>query len=83
MSEPRTDQTGVPTELERDAAPDMLDELGPLAYGLFALGQDGSLNDIRSLQQSRATRVPAQADRSPEPDSRADALLDELGELDL
>lgn len=80
MSDPRTDRPG---ETERVVAPDMLAELGPLAYGLLVLGQSASLNEVRTLEQSRAAQVPAQADRSPEREARSEALLDELGELDL
>lgn len=76
-------QTDLPRDTESDPAPDMLAELGPLAYGLFALGQDGPLSEVRTLDQSRAAQVPAQADRSPEREARSEALLDELGELDL
>jgi hypothetical protein len=83
MSEPRTDQADLAPEPERDAAPDMLAELGPLAYGLLTLGQDGPLTQIPSLQQSRTAQIPAQSDSSPERDTRSEALLDEFGELDI
>ena len=83
MSEPRNGQADLQPEPERDAAPDMLAELGPLAYGLLALGQNGSLKQVHTLQASRSARVPAQSDCSPERDTRSEALLDELGELDI
>ncbi len=82
MSDPRTDRPPA-ADLEHPAVPDMLAELGPLAYGLVALGQEGPLAEIRTLQESRAARLPAQADRSPERGARSETLLDELGELDL
>ena len=66
-----------------EPAPDMLAELGPLAYGLFALSEPGPLSEVRSLADSRAGQVPAQAERTPEREARQDALLDELGALDL
>lgn len=80
MSDRRTD---LPTEFERDVAPDMLAELGPLAYGLFALCQDGSLAEVRTLTDSKALQMPAQVDRSSESKAGSEALLDELGELNL
>jgi hypothetical protein len=84
MSDPNSaDRTDLPTELEREPAPDMLAELGPLAYGLFALSARGPLTEVRSLADSRAGQVPAQAARTPEREDRQDALLGELGELDL
>ena len=83
MSEFRNGQVGRPQEPERAAAPDMLAELGPLAYGLLVLGQDGPLSQVHTLQQSRSAQVPAQSDHSPEHHTRSEALLDELGELDI
>lgn len=80
MSDPRTH---LPLEAERGAAPDMLAELGPLAYGLFVLAQGETLDQIRTLEESRVAQVPAQADHSSDRDTRSEALLDELGELDL
>ena len=79
---PKTDPA-LPTETERAPAPDMLAELGPLAYGLFALAQPGELTAVRTLPDARAAQVPAQAGPSPERESRQDALLGELGALDL
>ena len=81
MREPRTGQADVPTE--PDAAPDMLAELGPLAYGLLTLGEKGSLSQVHSLPESRKAQVPPQSDYSPELDTRSEALLDALGELDI
>lgn len=83
MNEPRTHATALPSDSDREAAPDMLAELGPLAYGLVALSEDGPLSAVRTLPESWAAQVPAQADRSPEQDARSEALLGELGELDL
>lgn len=83
MSDRLTGRTDLPTEVEREVAPDMLAELGPLAYGLFALGQDGSLGEVRTLAESRAAQMPAQVDRSSEKVTGSGTLLDELGELDL
>ncbi len=82
MSDPRND---LPTDLDREPAPDMIAELGPLAYGLFALSERGPLAEVRTLADSRATHLPAQAERAPEPEpaSRSETLLDELGNLDL
>lgn len=87
-SEPTPELATEPaTELEREPAPDMLAELGPLAYGLFALSERGALTEVRTLADSRAAQVPAQANRPPEPEveaeARQNALLGELGELDL
>lgn len=83
MSEYRPGRVDLPQEPERDAAPDMLAELGPLAYGLLVLGQDGPLTHVHTLQQSRSAQVPAQADHSSDRDTRSEALLDEFGELDI
>ena len=84
MSEPRTDRTGrtdLPSEAE--AAPDMLAELGALACGLFDLSEPRPLTEAGPAEADPGPRVPAQADRSPERAPGSDALLDELGDLDL
>lgn len=83
MSESHPDRADLPAEPERQAAPDMLAELGHLSYGLLTLGQERSLGQLRSLQESRNAQLPAQYDHSPERDTRSEALLDELGELDI
>jgi hypothetical protein len=70
-------------EPEPELAPDMLAELGPLAHGLFVLSEPGPLAGVRSLADSRASQLPAQAERAPEREAHQDALLGELGDLDL
>lgn len=75
-------QLDVPTQLDREPAPDMLAELGPLAYGLFVLSEQGPLTDVRALNDSRAGQLPVQAERAPDRDARQDVLLGQLGELD-
>ncbi len=83
MSNPNSaDRPELPTELEREPAPDMLAELGPLAYGLFVLSEQGPLSGVRSLGDRQAGQVPAQAERTPERETRQNALLGEFGELD-
>lgn len=82
MSDPREprDSTALPAA----PAPDILAELGELAYGLFALAEAGELSEVRSLEDSRAGQVPAQAERISASDSaRRQALLGELGSLDI
>lgn len=65
-------------------APDILAELGELAYGLFALAEAGELGEVRSLEDSRAGHVPAQAERITESETaRRQALLGELGSLNI
>ena len=65
-------------------APDMLAELGPLAYGLFALAEPGELAEVSALADSIPAWVPPQAERVADSDTvRQQALLGELGSLDL
>lgn len=79
MTEPRE-----PVDLPEPPTPDILAELGELAYGLFALAEAGDLSEVRSLEDSRAGQVPAQAVRVSESDTaRRQALLGELGNLDI
>ena len=79
----RGDGGDLPADLEREPAPDMIAELGPLAYGLFALSEPGPLTQVRPLADSRAPQVPAQADYRPGREPRGEAVLGESGELDL
>lgn len=76
-----SDATTNPTTAPRT---DMLEELGSLAYGLFALAEDTGLDGVVTLADSRAAiQVPAQTDRAAErAEARHQALLGELGELD-
>lgn len=83
MSDARDDRSALPADLDHEPAPDMIAELGPLAYGLFALGAPAPLTEVRALADSRAAKVPAQVERAAELHGRQDAILDELGELDL
>lgn len=79
MTDPRE-----PVVLPEPPAPDILTELGELAYGLFALAEPGDLDGVRSLGDSRAGQVPAQAERISENETaRRQALLGELGSLDI
>ncbi len=83
MNESRSDRNATSTDGELGPSPELLAELGPLAYALLALGEAGPLAKVQSLDASQAARVPAQADRPSERDTRSEALLGELGELDL
>ena len=66
-----------------EVAPDMVAPLGAVAYGVFVLDEAGPLEDIATLSQSIAARIPAQEGRSLDRDHSQDNLLDELGALDL
>lgn len=75
-----SDATANPTAGPRT---DMLEELGALAYGLFALAEDAPLDDMDTLADSRANALPTQPGRAAErAEARHQALLGELGELD-
>ncbi|MBA3742084.1 hypothetical protein [Sporichthya sp.] len=77
MSESTTDPTPEPV-------PDMLEELGAFAYGLFALAEPGPLESVATLADRRSAQLPAQADPTVQGQGpRREALLGELGELDL
>ncbi|GAA0635609.1 hypothetical protein GCM10009547_44700 [Sporichthya brevicatena] len=77
------DRDPLPTPAEREPGPDMVGELGPLAYGLVVLSEIDDLADVNTLTESQAARLPAQAGPSLERDLRTEALLGELGDLDL
>lgn len=77
------DRDPLPTSAEREPATDMVGELGPLAYGLVVLSEIADSAEISTLTESQVVRLPTQAAPSPERDLRTEALLGELGELDL
>ncbi|WP_019874586.1 hypothetical protein [Sporichthya polymorpha] len=79
-----TDSPNVlPTDADRTPAPDMLGELGPLAYGLVVLSEIDDLADVSTLSERQAAQLPSQVERTVERDARSEALLGELGALDL
>lgn len=81
-----SDLTNDPTPAvlaDDEVAPDMVAPLGAVAYGVFVLDEVGPLEDIATLSQSIAARIPAQEGRSVERGQVSGNLLDELGALDL
>ena len=78
MSDPTPN---LPAEPEQ--SPDMVAELGALAYALFALNESGPLADVRPLSEAREAHVPTQGGRSLERDLFQEKILGELGALDL
>jgi hypothetical protein len=64
-------------------APNIIAELGPLAYGLFVLAEPGPLDEIEPLSEARAKHLPTQSARSIDREAFQEKLLGELGELDL
>jgi hypothetical protein len=81
-----SDLTDNPTPdlpAEPDGAPDMVAPLGAVAYGLFVLNEPGSLEELSTLAESHAARIPTQDGRLLDRDGFQEKLLDELGALDL
>lgn len=79
-----SERAALRSESDREPAPDMLAELGPLAYGLLILSETGPLTEIRALTDSQGAQIPAQSGHVLQSDrARQEALLGELGRLDL